>query len=363
MEDLNADNIINDPGFVTLSQLLVEQPTSGPLDFLLSDRNLGSLPSTSSASPSANPSTTPAIPPKQSGRFSREAIRVLKAWLNTHVNKPYPRPDDVQFLQQQTGLDSKQITTWFANARRRGHIRDGRPQFSQTYNRRTDPVDIIARPGTPAVQLESQHTDPLQRWVESPPEHEAASFGDIVRAVATGSGQLSGMISTGSVCALQLTFAQMMTGMQGHFIRPPPQVVPAHPTLTRDPIATHLDPKDPMRRFESRADGVSRKATALREPLVRLIYHSSAPFALRLSRPSTTGNAMKRPCISHWSNGRVLRTALRSRFQMGPESCVACFAVSFLPMKRIWRHTNMLLAKLEARVSAVSIEKIILCSI
>lgn len=267
MEDPGANNVFDDSSFVTLAQLLLENPISGPSDFHLSDWNIGSHPSTSSASPCATPSTVPTIPPKQSGRFSREAIRILKAWFNTHVNKPYPRPDDVQFLQQQTGLDSKQITNWFANARRRGHTRDGRTQSSQTYRMRTDPVDIIARPGTPAVQLDSQHTDPLQRWVESPPEHEAAFFGDIVRAVATGSGQLNGMILTESVCESQLTFSQMTTGIHGHFPRLLPQVVPAHHTLTRDPIATHLDHKGPMRRFESHADGGSRRITALRERL------------------------------------------------------------------------------------------------
>ena len=205
MENPSADDLFDDAGFVTLSQLLLEHSTSAPSNFHLPNLNLGSYPSTPTASPSARSSTIPVIPPKQSGRFSRDAIRILKTWLSTHVNRPYPRPDDVQFLQQQTGLDSKQITTWFANARRRGHICDARPQSAHRYNNRTDPVDIIARPGTPAVQLGFQHTDPLQRWVESPPEHEAASFGDIVRAVATGSGQLSGMISNGPVCALQLT--------------------------------------------------------------------------------------------------------------------------------------------------------------
>lgn len=255
MEDSNSDNLFDDAGFVTLSQLLLEHPTSAASDIHLLNLDLGSYLSTSSASPSANSSTIPTIPPKQSGRFSREAIRILKAWLTTHVNRPYPRPDDVQFLQQQTGLDCKQITTWFANARRRGHIRDVQPQSAQTCNNRADPVAIIARPGTPAVQLGSQHTDPLQRWVESPPEHEAASFGDIVRAVATDSGQLSGMTLIALVCALQLTLVQKTTTIPGRFARRPPQAVSAHLTLTRGLTATLPDHKAPMRRFEHCANG------------------------------------------------------------------------------------------------------------
>ena len=253
---MSVHDHLDDAGFVTLSQLLLEDSISVPSDFHLPNLSLGSYPSTSSASPSACASTIPIIPPKQSGRFSKDAIRILKAWLRTHVNRPYPRPDDVQFLQQQTGLDSKQITTWFANARRRGHIRDARPQSASAYNNSTEPVDIIARPGTPAVQLGSQHTDPLQRWVESPPEYEAASFGDIVRAVATGPGQLSGMISTRSVCASLLTCSQMTVTIQELCTHLPRQAVPEHPSPKRDPIATHLDHKGPMRRFENRADGV-----------------------------------------------------------------------------------------------------------
>lgn len=205
MEHSNTDGPFDDAGCVTLSQLLLEHSTSPSPDFHLPNLNLGSHPSTSTAYPSARSSIVPVIPPKQSGRFSRDAIRILKTWLSTHVNRPYPRPDDVHFLQQQTGLDSKQITTWFANARRRGHIRNAQPQSTPTHNNHADPVDIIARPGTPAVQLGCHHTDPLQRWVDSPPEHEAASFGDIVRAVATGADSIIGMISTTLICATPLT--------------------------------------------------------------------------------------------------------------------------------------------------------------
>lgn len=196
MEVFNADNSADDPAFVTLSQLVLDSPASVPSDYQPLDMNVDSYSSTCSPLPSSSFSTTHAIPPKQGGRFSKEAIRVLKTWLSTHGNGPYPRPDDVQFLQQQTGLDCKQITTWFANARRRGYLRNSRPQSPQVHSNAASPVDIIARPGTPAVHLGAQHKDPLQRWVESPPDNEAASFGDIVRAVATGSNQSYGQFQT-----------------------------------------------------------------------------------------------------------------------------------------------------------------------
>ncbi|KZM27348.1 metal ion binding [Ascochyta rabiei] len=182
MDDLDARNSSHDVRFVALSELSLDSPAMTPFDLQPHAAGLDSYFNSCSASPTVVSSTTNATLPKQGGRFSKEAIRVLKTWLRTHENRPYPRPEDLQFLQQQTGLDCKQITTWFANARRRDLSRAPRPHSPQVT---ASPVDIIARPATPAVQLRTQHENLLQRWVESPPEQEAALFGDIVRAVAT----------------------------------------------------------------------------------------------------------------------------------------------------------------------------------
>ncbi|RYN55340.1 hypothetical protein AA0118_g8833 [Alternaria tenuissima] len=187
MANLTENEFSEDFGFIAPSALLLVNPAAAPSDFELPSENLHSHTSTRYASLSIGPATNRAMPSKKGARINKEGIRILKIWFITHENKPYPRHNDLQFLQQQTGLEHKQITTWFSNARRRGLSRDSGSRHPQVHDTQTSPIDIIARPGTPAVQLGLQHKDPLQRWVESPPENEAASFGDIFRAVTTGS--------------------------------------------------------------------------------------------------------------------------------------------------------------------------------
>jgi hypothetical protein len=128
---------------------------------------------------------TPITRPKLGSRFSREVIRTLNSWLAAHQQHPYPRDDDMELLQQRTGLNQAQLTNWFANARRRGKVRNARPVTPRALDSSTSPVDIIQRPGTPAIRQDFRAKDPLQRWVDSPPEHEPADVGDIARAMAS----------------------------------------------------------------------------------------------------------------------------------------------------------------------------------
>lgn len=133
----------------------------------------------SSSSPDlANPTTgndsgndnspKPATFPKIGARFSRESVRILKAWLSTHSHRPYPNDEERETLQRQTGLNKTQISNWLANARRRS-----KGKFQRT--RSTSPsvrgwsgaIEIPQRRGTPA--LESEYLSPLQRWQNSPP--------------------------------------------------------------------------------------------------------------------------------------------------------------------------------------------------
>jgi len=122
---------------------------------------------------------TPALG-KIGARLSRESIRILRQWLSTHQRHPYPSDEEKDMLQRQTGLTKTQITNWLANARRRGKFptpgRSTSPQVGFGFG---TPVDIPVRRATPA--LESMN--PLQRWVDSPPEHEPASAIAIARAV------------------------------------------------------------------------------------------------------------------------------------------------------------------------------------
>jgi hypothetical protein len=146
--------------------------------------------STASSSPFPTPSAS-IYRPKLGSRFSREVIRTLKDWLNVHQKHPYPNESEMLALQDRTGLNKAQLTNWFANARRRGKVQSVRPTSPQVKNSPTSPVDIIPRPGTPAIKMGSNHKDPMQRWVESPPEHEPAAVGDIARAMASTSSKSS----------------------------------------------------------------------------------------------------------------------------------------------------------------------------
>ncbi|KAI8938198.1 hypothetical protein NX059_005859 [Plenodomus lindquistii] len=133
---------------------------------------------------------TPITRPKLGSRFSRDVIRTLKNWLAVHQQHPYPNEDEMAALQERTGLNKAQLTNWFANARRRGKVQGVRPASPQV-NVQANPMDIIHRPGTPAFRSESNYKDPLQRWVDSPPEHEPADAHDIARAMASTSRRSS----------------------------------------------------------------------------------------------------------------------------------------------------------------------------
>lgn len=136
-----------------------------------------------------NPILAAPTQPKIGARFSRESVRTLKNWLSTHSRHPYPTDEEKEALVRQTGLNKLQITNWLANARRRGKIQA--PRSTSPHVRSslggmaivTGPVDIPHRPGTPSLEA----MNPLQRWVESPPDHEAASVADIARAITTSS--------------------------------------------------------------------------------------------------------------------------------------------------------------------------------
>uniref|UniRef100_A0A8H7NGY5 Homeobox domain-containing protein n=1 Tax=Bionectria ochroleuca TaxID=29856 RepID=A0A8H7NGY5_BIOOC len=128
-------------------------------------------------------------PPKIGTRFSRDSTKFLNRWLSNHENHPYPSREDIKILQLQTGLNKTQIQNWLANTRRRQKKKGGSTSQSRyVYPRSTsDPLDAPLRPGTPAIRNDNNFRDmnPLQRWVESPPDREPATVKDIARAVAS----------------------------------------------------------------------------------------------------------------------------------------------------------------------------------
>jgi hypothetical protein len=190
----NADHDLDGNGFAELSNALTAAQTTliGQDDFWTTlDPSFHDLSNNSTTVSSPMTPGTPITRPKLGSRFSREVIRTLKNWLAIHQQHPYPNEDEMLSLQTRTGLNKAQLTNWFANARRRGKVQSVRPASPQVQQLPTNPMDIIQRPGTPAIKQGPLYKDPLQRWVDSPPEHEPATARDIVRAMAAESGESS----------------------------------------------------------------------------------------------------------------------------------------------------------------------------
>ncbi|PWY88767.1 homeobox and C2H2 transcription factor [Aspergillus sclerotioniger CBS 115572] len=113
---------------------------------------------------------------KSNSRLSREAVRILKTWLQEHSEHPYPTEHEKDELQQRTGLKRIQISNWLANARRRGKVRPAPPSNPSA----TGAIDI---PGQQGVDV--AYMTPLERWKHSPPENEPAATSDILRALVS----------------------------------------------------------------------------------------------------------------------------------------------------------------------------------
>lgn len=108
--------------------------------------------------------------PKIGARFSRESVRILKAWLSTHSTRPYPTDDERETLQRQTGLNKTQIANWLANARRRskGKFQPTR-SASPSVRGFSGAIEIPRKNSSSA-----EHMNPLQRWQNSPPGNDQA---------------------------------------------------------------------------------------------------------------------------------------------------------------------------------------------
>nr|VZI27477.1 unnamed protein product [Spirometra erinaceieuropaei] len=67
---------------------------------------------------------------------NRENTAVLRNWLDTHRLNPYPTKEERDMLAVITGLSQQQISTWFANARRR--LKKQNPLLRSTRHRQGD---------------------------------------------------------------------------------------------------------------------------------------------------------------------------------------------------------------------------------
>lgn len=178
-----------------LHMLQANIPPTGNLMFTPQDTSQHATTEASTPIPVESPFPSPAPtfvtkppPPKIGSRFSRDAVRVLRAWLTNHSQHPFASEEEKELLHRQTGLSKMQISNWLANARRRGKIQQSLTTSSSDLAS-TDAVDIPRRPGTPACEV-----DPLRRWVDSPPEYEPASASAIVDAMAACSDTSPGTL-------------------------------------------------------------------------------------------------------------------------------------------------------------------------
>ena len=56
---------------------------------------------------------------KPSHPLYRDAVSILKEWLSTHLDNPYPTRQEKEQLMAKTGLDATQVNNWLLNCRRR----------------------------------------------------------------------------------------------------------------------------------------------------------------------------------------------------------------------------------------------------
>lgn len=123
-------------------------------------------------------------------RFSREALKVLKSWVEQHSDYPYPSEDEKDTLAALTGLSNSQVSNWFANTRRRNKRRSIRAASPSTRSPTTGSMSpaITIPPSKRGVIQDGKTWDvmnPFERWKASPPEHEPAGVDAIAQAVAT----------------------------------------------------------------------------------------------------------------------------------------------------------------------------------
>jgi Homeobox KN domain/Tc5 transposase DNA-binding domain len=126
---------------------------------------------------------------KTGTRFSREAVKIMKSWMDVHRDHPYPTDEEKEELKDLTGLKGSQISNWLANTRRRTKARSSRgaspSMLSPTWPTSSEAINI---PSTKqGVLLDGKTWDimnPLERWQVSPPDNEPASATDIAHAVA-----------------------------------------------------------------------------------------------------------------------------------------------------------------------------------
>jgi len=104
----------------------------------------------------------------RSNSLPTSVVEVLKRWLLTHMNHPYPSDQEKAELCQQTGIDVKRLNNWFVNNR----IRYWKPKMEALHQK--DPKSRTPPPPTAAVGSAASSSTSTSRTA-SPKPSKAAS--------------------------------------------------------------------------------------------------------------------------------------------------------------------------------------------
>lgn len=115
--------------------------------------------------------------PSAGKQFSRKGARILRNWFHHHQDFPYPTDEQKTALAHEAGLTKRQVSNWFANARRRQKQRQTRSSSSQLFPSGS-PMPTTDGGGFALMT-------PMERWKRSPPENEPVSESAIRDAIAS----------------------------------------------------------------------------------------------------------------------------------------------------------------------------------
>ncbi|PYH49456.1 homeobox domain-containing protein [Aspergillus saccharolyticus JOP 1030-1] len=159
-------------GFETIS------PVFGHLHGVTEERDSGYPHPTLGGEASQKAMTDPADAETQmKPRFSRKGAKILRDWFYRNQHSPYPTDEQRAEFARETGFTERQISNWFANARRRRKmaLRASRPS----------PVTPAPRGSSPMPVSRYTSLTPMERWQRSPPDQDPVSESVIQEAIAT----------------------------------------------------------------------------------------------------------------------------------------------------------------------------------
>ncbi|KAL1985352.1 hypothetical protein VTN96DRAFT_8030 [Rasamsonia emersonii] len=122
----------------------------------------------------------PPVDNNSSKPFSRKGARILRNWFHRHQDFPYPTDEEKTALAHEAGLTKRQVSNWFANARRR--------QKQQQHTRSSSSQLFPSGSPMPTSDGFALMT-PMERWKRSPPENEPVSESVIRDAIASARNQ------------------------------------------------------------------------------------------------------------------------------------------------------------------------------